>query len=105
VGGHRIGAGGAAEAEVDPAGEEAREHAEGLGDLERAVVREHHAAAADADPLRDGRDRPDQRLGARPGEHRPAVMLGDPVAVVAERVGQPGEVERVLQRLRSGRTL
>ncbi len=36
--------------------------------------------------------------GARPGEHRPAVVLGDPVAVVAERVGQPREVERVGER-------
>ena len=43
--------------------------------------------------------------GLGPGEHRPAVVLGDPVAVVAERVGQPREVERVAQRLRAGRAL
>ena len=33
------------------------------------------------------------------------MVLGDPVAVVAEAVGQPGEVDRVLQRLRAGRAL
>ena len=46
-------------------------------------------------PLRGGRDRADQHLRARAGEHRPAVVLGDPVAVVAEAVGQPREVDRV----------
>ena len=63
------------------------------------VVREHHAAAADADPARGRGDRPDQHLGRRAGEHRAAVVLGDPVAVVAELVGEPGEVERVAQRV------
>ena len=44
-----VGAGGAAEAEVDAAGEERGERAELLGDLERRVVGEHDPARADAD--------------------------------------------------------
>ena len=38
--------------------------------------------------------------GAGPGEHPAAVVLGHPVAVVAERVGRAREVERVAQGLR-----
>ena len=61
----RVGAGRPAEPEVDPPRVQPGEHAERLGHLERAVVREHHAAAADADALGGGGDRPDQHLGAR----------------------------------------
>ena len=39
------------------------------------------------------------------GEHRPAVVLGHPVAVVAELVGEPREVDRVAQRVGAGRAL
>ena len=42
-----------------------------------------------------GGDRADQRLGARARQHRAAVVLGHPVAVIAQLVGQPREVERV----------
>ena len=62
-----------------------------------------NAAAPDPDRLGGRRDRPDQHLGTRTGEHRAAVVLGDPVAVVAELVGQPGKVERVVEGLRAGR--
>ena len=101
--GHRVGAGGPAEAEVDPAREQAGEDRERLGDLERAVVGQHHAAAPDPDALGGGRDRADQRLGARAREHRASVVLGDPVTVIAELVGEPGEVDRVAQRVGAGR--
>ena len=87
----------AADAQVDRGpGRGRAQQAEALGDLERAVVR-----AASRRRCRRGcarrrrRDRPDQHLGRRPGEHRAAVVLGDPVAVVAQLVGEPGEVERV----------
>ena len=102
---HRVGARGAPDAEVDTAGEEPGEHAEGLRDLERRVVREHHAAAADADARGRRGHRADQRLRARAGQRRPAVMLGQPVAVVAEAVGQPCEVERVGERVGAGGAL
>ena len=96
VRGQRVGPRRAADAEIDPALVQSREDRERLGHLERAVVREHHAAAPDADPLRRGRERPDQRLRARAREGQP-VVLGHPVAVVAEPVGVAGEVERVVQ--------
>src|SRR3954468_3428541 len=102
---HRVGARRAPDAEVDAAGVQPGEDAEGLRDLQRRVVREHHAAAADAYALGRRGDRPDEDLGARAGERRPAVVLGDPVAVVAEGVGQPREVDRVAQRPGSGRSL
>ena len=54
---HRVGARRAADGEVDAVGEEAGEDAEALGHLQRAVVREHHAAAAHADALGGHRDR------------------------------------------------
>ena len=57
--------------------------------------------------MRDGRrrDRADEHLRGRAGERRAAVVLGHPVAVEAERVAQPGEVDRVAQRVRAGRAL
>ena len=47
--GQRVGAGGAADAEVDAAGMQRFEHLEALGDHQRRVVRQHHAAGADAE--------------------------------------------------------
>ncbi len=60
---HRVGARRPAEPEVDPAGVQGRQDRERLGDLERAVVRQHHAAGADADRLGRRCDRADQYLG------------------------------------------
>ena len=54
--------------EVDPAGEQRFQHAEVLGDLQRAVVLEHHAARADTDAARAGRNLADEDLGAGAGE-------------------------------------
>ncbi len=50
VGGDRVGVGAAADADVDSTPEHAAQHAEGLGHLAGAVVVQHHAAAAYADP-------------------------------------------------------
>ena len=101
----RVGSGRAADAEVDAAGMQRREHAEDLGHLERAVVRQHHAAAADADARRRGGDLRDQDLRRRAREHRRAVMLRDPVALVAERLGVAREIDRVAQRVGARRPL
>ena len=51
-----------------------------------------HAAAADPDPDVAARDRADQGLRAGAGEHRSAVVLGNPVSVVAELVGEAREI-------------
>ena len=56
VGRAHIGAGRAAQAEIDPAGGDGLQHPKLLGHLEGGVVGQHHPGAADADPLRRGRD-------------------------------------------------
>ncbi len=79
--------------EVDPAGEQRFQHAEVLGDLQRTVVLEHHAARADTDATRAGRNLADEDLGARPGQPGCRVVFGEPVAVKAEAVAGLGELE------------
>jgi hypothetical protein len=77
----------------------AGEHAEALGDFQRAVMGEHHPAAADAHLFSRFRDRTDENLRARAGKHRRRMMLGHPIATKAEPVGEPCEVKRVAQRI------
>ena len=98
-----IAAGGAAQAEIDPAGKHPRQHAEGLRHLEGAVMGQHDSAAADLEPLRRRGHGADQRLGAGAGQHRGGVMLGQPITVIAEAVRQPGEIDAVAQRLSTRR--
>src|SRR6266513_2266793 len=97
---HGVASRGAADAQVDAPGKERLQHAEGLGDLQGAVVLEHHAARAHTDPRRARGDLTDQDLGARAPEPRRRVVLGQPVAVVAEAVTQLGELERLVDRVR-----
>jgi hypothetical protein len=97
--GDHVGARRAAEAEVDAARVQGGEGAELLRDHQRRVVRQHDAAGADADGARARRD-----VGQRDGRWRRwrcrhVVVLGHPVALVAQRLGVPREVERVAQRL------
>ena len=89
----------AADAEVDAAGEQRLQHAEVLGHLERAVVRQHHAAGADLHALGQARDAGDQHLGRRAGERLAAVMLGQPVAMIAEPVAELRQLERLAHRV------
>ena len=65
IGGAAVGARRAAEPEIDAARRQRIEHAELLGDLERRIVRQHHAGAADADARRARGDRRDQDLRRR----------------------------------------
>src|ERR1700688_264596 len=58
------GAGGASDTEVDSSAVKAAEHIKRLGDFERAVVRQHDAATADAKLRRGGGDRANQCLRA-----------------------------------------
>jgi hypothetical protein len=101
-GGRRVRAGGAAEPEVYATGRERREHAEALGDLERAVMRQHDAAASDADARCRGSDGSNEDFRAGAGQHRRSVMLGDPVPVIAQPIGEAREIERVPQRVDTG---
>jgi hypothetical protein len=93
-----VAAGCAADAEVDPARRERLEDAELLGDLERAVVRQHHAGAADADALGARGDRRHQDLGRAADDRRQAVVLAQPEARVAEAIAMLGERHRVADR-------
>ena len=71
----RARAGSAAQAEVDAPWKQAAQHAEGLGDFERAVVRQHDAAGADPDSRGRRRYRSDHDFGAGAGQAGSAMML------------------------------
>ena len=73
------------------------QHPEGLGHLHRAVVRQQHGARADAGWSRSRRPPGDQDLRRGAGEPGHAVMLGDPVALIAERLGAPGQRDGVAE--------
>ena len=97
-----IGAGRAAETEVDAAGEQRVERAELLRDRQRRVVGEHDAARTDAD--RAGRRGDvcdhDRGRGRRDAGH--AVMFGDPIALEPDALGVAREVGGVGERLGNG---
>ena len=95
----RVGAGRPADAEVDPAGVGGLEQRELLGHHQRGVVGQHHAARADPDPRRRRGDQPDQHRRVGRGHRRHVVVLGQPVAVVAQLVGGPGQRQRRRERV------
>src|SRR6185503_16883961 len=66
----------------------------------RALVRQQHATRADADALRLGAQAREQDFGTGVAERGDGVVLGEPVAVVAECVGAARELERLVDRLR-----
>lgn len=98
-GGERVAAGRTAEPEVDAIRAQRRQHAKGLGDFQGAVVRQHDAAAANANAGGGEADRPDERFRAHAGQHARAVMLGDPVAGIPEPIGGACQVDGVPQGL------
>ena len=98
-GGDLVRPGGAAEAQLDPSGMQRGEGAELFGDHQRGVVRQHDAAGADADAGRAGGDMGERHRGRRAGDAGQVVMLGHPVAPVAEPLDMAREVERIAQRL------
>ena len=79
-------------------GIERLEHAEGLGGAKGAVVGQQHAAGADAQALGFGAQPREQHLGTGIGERSDRVVLGEPVAVVAELFDAARERERFLDR-------
>src|SRR5579859_6154165 len=72
--------------EVDTIRIESVEYAEGLGDFEGAVMRQHYPTGADANMGSLGGDARDQDFGRRTRERIDGVMLGDPVALVTETI-------------------
>ena len=93
----RIGAGGAAQPQVDAAGKQRRQRRELLGHLQRRVIGQHDAAGADADARGPAGDVADQHRGGGAGDARHVVVLGQPEPVVAPAFGVPRQVERVVE--------
>ena len=87
---------------VDAPREGRLEQRELLGDHERRVVGQHHAAGADPDAAGAAATMRDQhrRVGRRDRRH--VVVLGDPVAAVAELVGSPRQGDGGGQGLAGG---
>ena len=93
-----VGARRPAETEIDPAGIQRLERAELLGDDERGVVRQHDPAGTDPDRRGAGCEVPRDDGRRCAGDRLHVVVLGDPVALVAEALRVLGEVEAVAQR-------
>jgi hypothetical protein len=94
-----IGARRAAQAQVDAARRQGLQHEELLGHMQGRIVRQHHPGAADADAQGDAGDGREQDLRRRAGDAGVVVVLGDPEAVVAQRVAQPRQRNGVADRL------
>src|SRR5256885_3081211 len=90
-----VGAGRAAEAEVDTTGMERLERAELLGDHDGRVVREHNPAGADPDRRGARRHVCDYDGGRGARDPDSVVVLGKPEPSVAETLDVPCQVERV----------
>ena len=85
-------------AEIDAARRNRLQHAKLLRHLERRVMRQHHAGAADADARRGGGNRRHQHLRRGADDIAGVVMLGKPIAVVTERVAMFRERQRFAYR-------
>ena len=95
-----IGAGRAAEPEIDPAGKQRLQHLEALGHHQRRVVGQHHAAGADPDVAGHRGDLPDHQIGRRARDRSQIVMLGQPVPDIAELIDMARQIDAVAQRRR-----
>ena len=93
-----IGARRATKPEVDPPGEQRRERAELLGDLERRMVGQHDPARPDANRAGSARNIGQRHRGRRAGDPRHRMMLGHPEAAIAEALGSSCKVAGVAQR-------
>jgi hypothetical protein len=95
-----VGTGRAPQRQVDAAGIKRLQRAELLRNDQRRVIRQHDAAGAHANPAgAAGQVADDDRSGgARDPLH--VVMLGDPVARVAQALGVARELEGVAQCVR-----
>ena len=95
AGGGRIGARGAAQAEIDPPRVEGLEGGELFGDDQRGVIGQHHPTGPDPQGGGGVGQVPDEDGRCRAGHRRHAVVLRHPQTVVAEPLdhrGQPGGV-------------
>ena len=97
--GHAVGAGGAADAEVDALRIKRFVHPEHFGDLEWTVIWQHDAAGAHANVSRCRRNRCHQNFRTGIGEPTHVVMFRKPVAVEAQLVCPLCQRQRRVQRI------
>src|SRR5690606_37232135 len=100
-----VGARGPAEAEIDTAGVQRGQRAELLGNDERRVVGQHDAARPDANRRGAGRHVGDDDGRGGTGDARHVVVLGQPEAAVAERLGALRQLQRMPERVGRGEAL
>jgi hypothetical protein len=103
--GQLVAARGAADPEINAPGIERLQHAELLGDLERAVMAQHDPARADPQMPGLGRHQRHHDLGRAPGEPGRSVVLGQPVAAKAEAIGMAGQLDGFKERVARGHAL
>src|ERR1700740_2197857 len=80
----RIAAGGPAEAQVDPAGEQRFERAELLCNGKRRMIRQHDAPGTNADSRSRICDVTDQNRSCRTGDPSNIVVFREPESLVAQ---------------------
>src|SRR5690606_8480974 len=97
-----VGARCPAQTQVYATGVEGFQGKEVLGDLQRRVVGQHDPAGANADTARLPGDGPDEHGGGHRREGRGVVVLGNPVARVAQVLGEPRELHAVGDGVRPG---
>ena len=95
-----IAAGRAAEPKIDTLRKQRLQHAELLGDFQRAVIRQQDAAGADAYRRCRGGDARHQYFGTRIRQRLQRVMLREPVAAITEFLRRLRELDRFRHRLR-----
>ena len=95
-----IGARSSPQAEIDSPWVQSRKQPKLLGDTQRAVVGQHHAACSHADPPRSAGDVRDQNLRRRACEHAGIVVFREPNTGCGERLGVLCQRDRIAQRLR-----
>jgi hypothetical protein len=94
-----IGAGRAAESEIDAAGEQRFKCAELFRDDERRMIWQHDAASADADRRRVGGDVPDDHCCRGTSDAGYSVVLGNPEAMVAQSFSMARKIDGISEGL------
>ena len=89
----------APKAEIDPAWIQRVQHPEFFHNFQRAVMREQHPAGTDAYSGSFSGHSRDENFRRGAGERFNGVVLGDPIAFVAEAVGCARQVDRIVQRV------
>ena len=89
----------AAKAQINTVRIERRQGAELFGDDQRGMVGQHNAPCPNPNGLGGRCDRPDHHRGRCTGDAGHVVVLGQPVAGVAQSIGMGGQIDRVPQGL------